>query len=222
MGTGQPTLADTRPDLAAQWHPSLNGGSTPEDVTCGSSRKVWWLCKDGRCGHEHAWQARVSNRVYRKRGCPICSGREPCDCNSLAALHPRTAQQQWYFERNEIKPEQLLPRSHKQVHWRCTLHSPPHLWTARPNSRFGVPQSGCPECARLRRITPQAQRLAAHEAQVRTPGSCAGHVFSSCSKAKLSAQVWPRLLYPDQLACRSIYSCICSHRVLMHFSHGPH
>lgn len=42
-------LASVRPDLAAEWHPTKNGGLKPEDVTAGSSKKVWWKCKV--CGH---------------------------------------------------------------------------------------------------------------------------------------------------------------------------
>ena len=150
-GTGQPTLAEAHPDLAAQWHPTQIGASTPEDVTRGSHRTVWWLCKDSQCGHEHAWQASLVSRVHRKSGCPICAGQEPCRCNSLEAVHTSIVQQQWDFERNEHKPQQLLPQSNKRVHWCCTLHTPPHLWTATPNHRFGGQRSRCPECAKPKR-----------------------------------------------------------------------
>ena len=134
-GTGQPTLAQVPPELAAQRHPSKHGDLAPTHVTHGSGHKVWWLCEDGQHGHQHAWQARVRNRVYKKHGYPTCSGREPCQCNSLAASHSQTIQQQWDSVRNKDRPEELLPQSTRQVHWRCTLHSPPQLWTARPNNQ---------------------------------------------------------------------------------------
>ena len=39
-------LASIEPEIAAEWHPTLNGALTPEMVTAGSNRKVWWLCPD--------------------------------------------------------------------------------------------------------------------------------------------------------------------------------
>lgn len=41
--TGFNDLATKRPDLAAQWHPSKNGDTTPADVMPNTNRKVWWL-----------------------------------------------------------------------------------------------------------------------------------------------------------------------------------
>ena len=59
-------LATVNPELAAEWHPTLNGDLTPEDVTDASGRKVWWLCKN-----RHAYEATVYNRKSG-RGCPKC------------------------------------------------------------------------------------------------------------------------------------------------------
>lgn len=64
-------LATIHPAIAAQWSPDLNGALTPEMVTAGSSKRVWW-----RCGEGHVWKAVISSRTgKRKHGCPVCSGR---------------------------------------------------------------------------------------------------------------------------------------------------
>lgn len=64
-------LATTEPKVAAQWHPTLNGALTPEMVTAGSHRKVWWECPDG-----HIWKAVIYSRAGpQKTGCPVCAGR---------------------------------------------------------------------------------------------------------------------------------------------------
>lgn len=64
-------LATLAPDVARQWHPSLNGTLTPQMVTAGSHRKVWWECQLG-----HVWQAVIYSRTGPKKcGCPICAGR---------------------------------------------------------------------------------------------------------------------------------------------------
>ncbi len=63
-------LATTEPLIAAQWHPTLNGTLTPEMVTAGSRKKVWWECSEG-----HIWKAVVYSRTTsRKSGCPVCAG----------------------------------------------------------------------------------------------------------------------------------------------------
>ena len=64
-------LATLEPKVAAQWHPTLNGGLTPSMVTAGSHRKVWWACSAG-----HAWKAAVYARAGpQKNGCPVCAGK---------------------------------------------------------------------------------------------------------------------------------------------------
>ncbi|MGW0902894.1 zinc-ribbon domain-containing protein [Streptomyces sp. NPDC002853] len=51
------SLAARRPDLAAQWHPTLNGDLLPTHVTPHTRRVVWWLCAQG-----HAAEDSVNNR----------------------------------------------------------------------------------------------------------------------------------------------------------------
>ena len=63
-------LATVEPRIAAEWHPTLNGSLTPEMVTAGSRKKVWWECAYG-----HVWKAAIYSRAgKRKCGCPVCAG----------------------------------------------------------------------------------------------------------------------------------------------------
>ena len=63
-------LASKAPAVAAQWHPALNGGLTPEMVTVSSHRRVWWQCPQG-----HVLKALVYSRTgEQKCGCPVCGG----------------------------------------------------------------------------------------------------------------------------------------------------
>lgn len=63
-------LATVYPEVARQWHPTLNGTLTPDQVLPGSRKKVWWQCAEG-----HSWQAVVYSRTGSQScGCPICSG----------------------------------------------------------------------------------------------------------------------------------------------------
>lgn len=61
-------LASKRPDLAAQWHPKNNGALTPGEITAGTQRPVWWLCR-----HGHSWQSSVASRTSLGVGCPKCA-----------------------------------------------------------------------------------------------------------------------------------------------------
>ena len=64
-------LATVEPRIAAEWHPTLNGALTPEMVTVGSTKKVWWECPLG-----HVWKAAIYPRTGAKKcGCPVCAGK---------------------------------------------------------------------------------------------------------------------------------------------------
>jgi hypothetical protein len=63
-------LATTHPKLAKEWHPTKNGDLTPDKVTSGSERKVWWKCPKGP---DHEWQARIDHRAKVSSGCPRCN-----------------------------------------------------------------------------------------------------------------------------------------------------
>lgn len=57
-------LAAKNPEKAKLWHPIKNGDLTPENVSYGSEKEVWWMC-----GYQHEWTAPIN----RKSGCPICN-----------------------------------------------------------------------------------------------------------------------------------------------------
>lgn len=65
------SLGSLRPDLAAEWHPTLNGELKPTDVALNNNKKCWWKCS--KCGYD--WPATPNNRANKGSGCPKCSGR---------------------------------------------------------------------------------------------------------------------------------------------------
>ena len=159
LDAGQPSLAQGAPDVAAQLHPTRNGGLSAETLTCGSGRIVWWLCTGARCSPgctvPHEWQARVADRVLRESACPMCSRRRPCQCNSLKSLHPELVQQEWDHARNlPLLPEDCTEQSNKRVHWICHKHEYAARWVATPNHRLGQRKTRCPTCSAERRRKP--------------------------------------------------------------------
>ena len=88
------SLAEVHPELITEWS-EKNLPLTPDDITFGSNKKVWWK---GTCGHE--WQASVKAR----------SGGENCPFQfdifrffSFRCIHNRT-----YINRLCIKPQYLF------------------------------------------------------------------------------------------------------------------
>ena len=63
---GTNDLATTDPELAAEWHPTLNS-LKPTEVTRGQSKKIYWICT--KCGN--VWQDTLNHRS-RGRGCSKC------------------------------------------------------------------------------------------------------------------------------------------------------
>ena len=133
-------MALTDPVLLAQWDRERNGDLTPDGVTHGSHRRVWWRCEKG-----HSWQAAIAARTKRKTGCPYCTGRKVlAGYNDLATRFPDLARQ-WHQTMNgHLTPEQVSAGSRRQVWWQCSLG---HVWKARVHSRTGKQRSGCPVCA---------------------------------------------------------------------------
>lgn len=66
---GYNDLETKYPNIAREWHPFKNGELKPTEITHGSGKKIWWMCKYG-----HEWESTVCNRTKGK-GCPICSSR---------------------------------------------------------------------------------------------------------------------------------------------------
>lgn len=62
---GETDLATTNPGIAKEWDYDKNQ-LTPQDVSAGSGKKIWWKCMNG-----HSWQATVNSRK-QGRGCPYC------------------------------------------------------------------------------------------------------------------------------------------------------
>ena len=131
-------MALTDPVLLAQWDRERNGDLTPNGVTYGSRRKVWWRCEKG-----HSWQAEVKSRTLLGAGCPVCAGKVVVPgVNDLATLRPDLAAQ-WHPERNlPLTPERIAPGSHKRVWWVCGKG---HVWQAAAAARANGER--CPVCA---------------------------------------------------------------------------
>lgn len=122
------TLAEAHPELTAQWHPTKNEKLTPDLVTCGSHKKVWWLLPydDPESGNhfDFEWKAQVCNRV-NGRGCPYLSGYAAWSgYNDLATKYPDLAKL-WHPTKNgKLTPDMVMPESNKKFWWFLAYDDP--------------------------------------------------------------------------------------------------
>jgi hypothetical protein len=139
------SLADKRPDLVSEWHPTKNGSLKPTAIPPNSLRQIWWICPNG-----HEYQTHAANRLNSKHGCKICALASRAQQRSLyaastvgsvATLYPEFVAQ-WHKEKNTIGPEQVSPGSHYVAHWVCSRG---HEWMAQVKSRVKR-GDGCPHC----------------------------------------------------------------------------
>lgn len=132
-------LATTHPVLAAEWNEEKNGDLTPQRISYGYDKKVWWRCSLG-----HEWKAPPSTRIRMAAGCPICSGYAvQKGYNDLETLYPLVAAEWNYEKNNALTPDQVVAGSNRLVWWRCSLG---HEWRAVIVDRT-VGTNGCPYCS---------------------------------------------------------------------------
>ncbi|MBR2377202.1 MAG: zinc-ribbon domain-containing protein [Clostridia bacterium] len=134
---GYNDLKTKNPKLASEWHTDKNGKLTPQDVTSGSSKYVWWKCKMG-----HEWKAAISSRNMGYN-CPYCAGQKGIiGVNDLETKNPSLASE-WHPTKNgDLKPSNFMPGSNKKVWW---LGKCGHEWSASIASRNSG--RGCPYCS---------------------------------------------------------------------------
>ena len=122
------SLAEARPDLAKEWNYEKNGDLKPEDVSCGSGKKVWWklpydVPDDYPVEHlrgkhfEFEWQSTINNRM-KGRGCPFINNKSVWEgYNDLQTVNPELARQ-WHPTKNgDIEPKHVIAGSAKKVWW---------------------------------------------------------------------------------------------------------
>lgn len=69
---GHNDLQSLRPDLAEEWNYARNNGICPDEITVGSSKNIWWKCKN--CGYE--WHTSPYNRIRNGSNCPLCAKKQ--------------------------------------------------------------------------------------------------------------------------------------------------
>lgn len=130
-------LTTTHPQVAKQWDYAKNDELSPEQVSFGSNKSVWWKCSLG-----HSWKAVIVSRT-NGCGCTYCSGRKVlAGFNDLVTTHPEVIAE-WDYEKNhDLRPEQFSAGSNKFAWWKCNRG---HRWEAPTSVR--TKGCICPYCS---------------------------------------------------------------------------
>lgn len=131
------SLAEMFPELCKEWDYSKNELG-PECYAPHSGRRVYWICEKG-----HSWSATIDVRTGKNHpsGCPYCAGRYAIPGETDLETKRPDLTMEWDYERNVLKPSEVLPFSRKKVFWHCTNG---HVYKATIEDR--ALGTGCPEC----------------------------------------------------------------------------
>ena len=132
------SLLDSHHELCREWCLEKNGALTPDKVTAGSSKKVWWICK---AGTDHQWTASISNRA-KGTSCPYCSNRKLSVTNRLDLARPDLAEE--WSVKNDTPPSVFTIGTAKKVWWKCPK-SDLHVYQMSVSKRASG--RNCPFCA---------------------------------------------------------------------------
>jgi len=130
------SLNESHPRIVDQWHPTKNGSLTPNDVSKGMRKKVWWKCPKA---DDHEWQTMIYHKSSGNSKCPFCSGKKASVSNRLDLKFPRL-RKEW----DPINPpiRNFTYGSGKKVWWKCQKG---HSWQSSICNRT-LRNRGCPFC----------------------------------------------------------------------------
>jgi len=135
-------LTETHPQLLESWNYEKNSIS-PDEVSSGSGKKVWWKCNMG-----HEWQGQICHATERGLNCPYCANKRILrGFNDLATINPDLALE-WHPTKNtDMTPYSIGAGSGKKAWWKCSKCG--YEWQAVIVSRNSG--TGCPKCSNERK-----------------------------------------------------------------------
>ncbi len=143
------SFASEYPNLMSEWNYEKNKGLDAHNISPKSSIKIWWRCKD--CGYE--WQSTPERRT--RAGCPYCANEVVwAGHNDMATIRPDILEE-WDYENNQIKPQEVTASSHKKIAWSCKKCG--YKWSSPLYSKAAG--HGCPKCARETVAKKQSKRV---------------------------------------------------------------
>lgn len=155
-------LASNNPELAKEWHPTLNGDVHPHEVAVNSNRVFWWKCS--YCGH--SWKSACKTRNLQQTKCPACEKKRRSTLEfylqknqekSLFARCPEISQQWHPFKNQPLQPSEIGPYTQKKVWWHCEACGHDWLESVIKRTRT-IKGRACPSCEKNSFIAKEGKR----------------------------------------------------------------
>lgn len=129
------------PYLQKEWDESKNKDIKPENLTRGSSKKVWWICQYG-----HSWRTSIRHRTIDGSNCPYCffdEKRIVDKKNSFAVKFPELLEY-WDDDKNIVNADEVGSGFSEKVWWKCDSG---HHWLKSPKDFIKNRKRICPFCS---------------------------------------------------------------------------
>lgn len=141
----------THPEKAKFFDLEKNYPLTPQLVSHGSNRKVWWRCEKN---HE-PYQSLVHLHINGKSQCPTCRLENISEERKLSNCFPEIAKE-WNVELNDgLTANQVTYGSPRDSYWTCSKCN--HVYKSPISARTSNGR-GCPKCFREK----HRQQMVAH------------------------------------------------------------
>ncbi|MBQ9975615.1 MAG: zinc-ribbon domain-containing protein [Clostridia bacterium] len=134
------SILNNHPDLCLDWDTEKNLPLTPDNVTAGSNKIVFWKCNT--CGY--SYKQSVANHTSGN-SCPICKNKTIINgYNDFATIFPEIAEE-WHPTKNgNLSKSQISPHSSKKVWWLCPKCNNDYFTSVYSRTSL---KTGCPICA---------------------------------------------------------------------------
>lgn len=124
------------PELIKEFDFKKNSELIPHNISKGSNKKIWWICK--KC--KFSFKALVNNRTSSNSGCPACAGKVVSTKNSLSINFPKLTKE--WSSKNKEDINNFSYGSDKKIWWVCKDCK--YEYKSAISKR--VAGRGCPSC----------------------------------------------------------------------------
>ena len=127
--------------IESEWDWGKNNAKKlyPNEITKSCRKKAWWHCKS----FPHSYEMTVNDKTSGL-GCPYCSGKRVlAGFNDLQTLYPKLIENEWDWNKNNMKPSMFTKGSTVKAWWHCdTCNGAYQMMIANK-----IKGQGCPYCS---------------------------------------------------------------------------
>lgn len=115
------------------WHPTKNVGFEVNEISYGSYREFWWICKNG-----HEYKMSMKERVKKIKSCD--------ECNSIGFMYPEISKLWHPIKNGKLLPKNISYAADTKVWWQCENG---HEWMDYVSKMTLCKKGRCSECSKI-------------------------------------------------------------------------